>query len=739
MISTSTPMGINQKSLDEVLELIQKPSYKAPTKKNRLTILQTLFNALGLKLDPDAVLFMLSPQRYKLLVSTAGSGKTTVSQVWVLYIQLLLPLVTGKPCFGERILCLVYNDHNVSQMQNTYNKFVAMINAQKITGLEVSGSISAFTMHSFAKFWITQYPTSFGYEMKGPKRAEALESFESEELFRSGILAVGRKFPLPEDLKPGSLVSLYSMAHNLCLDFTSTEMRKLYPELDAVSDEALNLLMKFYNMSKKQLNKYDFVDMLVHFNQMMETEQVVIQHVHSRYDAIVNDEAQDSTPLMMSILKKISKDKFLVSVCDEDQALYEFNGADVRHVLKFTEYFDDSAIFTMTTNRRCRRKIVDASSKLIERNQYRFGKEILHCKEGGEVTKVYYHTELGMISNIITTLSNMTPEQRNNTIVCYRAKANSYLLTEKLEEANITFNVISGHMPFSHAIYRHVEEVLDAVSNLWDPARHLVLYKCLPIYKQDLYDILGWDDKKKEFQDGRTRMHLRSIEWGKYATRETFMRELNVLLEISKMMKEERMKKYMPDLFEMIQKYYWRNELKRKEEEIDQVMTERASIFFSSNMLYENFITFLDRKRSTLKTRSNAKQGVSVSTFHSLKGLQFNHVIITHLDDNIVPSLDTKMYANGMAQQTTEAERRALFVAMTRAIDDLTMYVNIRNPSAFVQELDDAGVFDEQEEKSNPGSAGPMEVFAKPDSTSEEKDKFEKRVGSIFDLFNQGR
>ena len=733
MFETKTPYDIDTWAMEEILKLVQDPAGSLlPPKANRLKIVEILYKALGFDLSPDIALCLVAEPLHQLIISTAGSGKTTLSQIKAFIEKLIRPLTydNNRPLYGRRMLCLVYNDHNVDQMKDTHLRLANKIMAQRIPGFNVDTEISAYTLHSFCSYWKNEYDLDWGL----PKEARALSEYESAEILELCLESVSKRFVIADKPPTASLSRMYTLAHSLLLPYGHPDVRLRFPEVQ-VEDDALEMIFKFYSVMKKKEEVFDFVDLLLFLKTLMEEKPTARTRIQDHYDYVIADEVQDFTPLMMLLLQYIVGDnKPLLAIGDEDQTLYEFNGADVTNVLNFTRFFPKGEIYTMAINRRCAKVIVDASTALISKNTMRFTKKIQSVRPNGKITGIPYHTEDGMIANIISKLQAMPKEVRDDTIICYRERANSYILAEKLEEAGIKFNVLSGHLPFTHELYGHVESVLAMLHSPADAKQHLNLYKVLSLTIGETHALLGWDPKEQEFTDGRTRLHLRNIDWGRYATKKTFMEDVAFLLEVAENMETARLNSYFPRLFELILKYFWRYRMQNKPKDIPlhEAMTERVRHFYNSPLPYEHFFNRLDVRRKNLRNQTYSKQGTTLSTMHGLKGLEYHTCMIVYLDDAIFPSLDSTLYQQGKALEALEAERRLMFVAMTRPKEEEFLYFPIRNPSLFISELEEAGFINQitppgQEVKTM------SQFFDQPKIETKSSDPVANRLQNIFD------
>ena len=115
--------------------------------------------------------------------------------------------------------------------------------------------------------------------------------------------------------------------------------------------------------------------------------------------------------------------------------------------------------------------------------------------------------------------------------------------------------------------------------------------------------------------------------------------------------------------------------------------------FFSVDMTYKEFEVDFAKKTRVIDANVVSERGVTLSTFHKLKGLEFKRVIIMDLDDEIYPNFgridEDKRYTPKMKLELKEDATRLFFVAMTRAIDELYLYYLEDRPSIYINWLQD--------------------------------------------------
>lgn len=162
-MSSDTPVNVMDMSFDEVLKYADTVP-DIPSARVRLNYTKMLYDVLGYELTPDIVLASVSEPQAELVISTAGSGKTTWSQIKGISQKLFRKCKSDKSSkiSGGRILSIVYNVHNVQDMTTRHAQMVGKLMAANIKGLDIDDKINACTMHSFCDFFRRQYIARLG-------------------------------------------------------------------------------------------------------------------------------------------------------------------------------------------------------------------------------------------------------------------------------------------------------------------------------------------------------------------------------------------------------------------------------------------------------------------------------------------------------------------------------------------------------------------------------------------------
>ena len=676
-----TPDNIAELSMKEVYELITPTKPPIPALDRRIAVLQILYDDIfKYDLTPDSMLALASEPKAQLILATAGAGKTTAVQTKIVLEKIL------RGIKGRKVLCLVYNKHNVEQMTRTHEKLVSMVK-RSAPDMSIDDEITAHTMHSFCRKWFIEY--NYLTEYAG---STFMEPFDVNKSFEDILSVVCMKYKKePKKAAAADIASVYTILK---------ETLSSYDECDTIDNfntigypkELVIEVMELYDKGKKRKNKYDYTDMLYGLLTVLQTQDMPRNYIQKRYDFIVADEVQDMTPIMMEILKLIKRDDaHLVCIGDEDQNIYNFRGASIKTILNFEKTFEGAEVFTLATNRRCGSNIVALAWDVINQNEFRYDKSMRSVREGGNIEFRPYQTLEEQLDSIINELKCMSIEELNSTCICYRNRRSSLLLSCLLEKETIPFHVLSGYQPYEHEVYRNFLSVLKILKYPMDREDVMNIYKVIPgLTRKRCNAMVGFNGRT--FKSDAPRKHFYDLDYGVVGKSKQNQGILEYMKYISDHIDTLPMKEYIPELFKIFRKVWWDKKMKYNNTlDEDMMFTEQAYEFFNVDVSFSAFYDDYLLRLRKCQINNQQNMGVALSTFHSLKGLEYKNVYIIDLNDSIFPNFDKidndERYSAVGKQELREAETRLFFVAVTRAKDNLYLYYNKENPSIYIPPL----------------------------------------------------
>ena len=451
---------------------------------------------------------------------------------------------------------------------------------------------------------------------------------------------------------------------------------RLY-ESESLDTDDFRKLFFAYEAFKKEKNKLDFDDMLVETKELLNTNKSVLKTCSNWFDYISVDEFQDTNKLQADIiylLAKTGKGNLCV-VGDDDQSLYKFRAADNRIFKSFTSSFPNARVVRLSTNYRSLPGIIDVSGKLISHNKDRLDKEFQsHRKGKAEIKGISCGTDNSMASIVCDEITELIKkgEDPEEIAVLYRNNNLSEMMVGKLMKSGIGFRISDPPKDF------HKEFLFYDVKNYWQFCNGIenesilksILYHPSRYFKKDYFSGCN------SLEDCSKMLLLEMDEKSLYRNSNQFdmiKRDRKFLSKIKKP------KEFVHALFYGIGYDKWILDYARfigKEPEyffdIMKIIEAEAASFDKM----DDWFSYADGYAQMLQEKKNSSEGVTLSTFHSAKGLEWKYVYIIYADDKFCPS---------RLSDDLEEERRCFYVAMTRAKDVLKI-LWAGNPSPYLYE-----------------------------------------------------
>ena len=675
---------------DKDLIKLARADGNVPNSNARSQIIKIIYEVLGYNLETDLMYFLLDETEKQLCLAPAGGGKTTTMCVKIILQQLWRKVKDDKLIKPNSIVCMVYNKANITDVQNRHAELVYQLRNSKIRGLEVlKPGIKVCTVHSFCQEWVEEYRPYLG--LVGFK----LMSDESSKLnLMSSAVRVNCKKNTQikqENVSPNRLLELYNYLRERMMNYEDMIYTDKYVDLN-LPVEFIKDCFDAYDKVKKMKKQFDFTDSLTKFYELISEHEDALERIKANYEYFTADEVQDLTPIIMEIIKLLTKDKPLVCIGDEDQCVYSFRGANPKNVLNFQKIFTDSRIFLLRTNRRCPEEIVDLARQAIALNKNRFPKDIRSIKNGGSVVFKSYRDRVTEFENVFNIINEMSETERNNTCISYRNSVSCVTIADEFIKRGIHFHILKGLNPFDYPLYTAVRDVMGALSTSFSKKSLCNLYKALPVTRAEMAKFVGYDLEKDKPISGGDYIKMEEIDFGKRGMSASLNNAWKLLLYIRDNMRVLSLQEYFPVLLQNIKDYYWNFRVlnENKDKQVDSVMTNSVINFFMSKKTYAEKNEEYENKLRTIRRDGLNLNGVALSTFHSQKGLEWDNVIMTDLQESIFPQtalIESKGYSDEDREELIETELRLFYVAITRAKKKLWMFYSYDDPTCYVTYL----------------------------------------------------
>lgn len=443
-------------------------------------------------------------------------------------------------------------------------------------------------------------------------------------------------------------------------------------------------LLQVYEIYEAVLNRegaVDFGELILRTYEMLLNNEPIRQHYQDRFKFILVDEFQDTNRLQYKFLKLLAghgeqgrKPNAVFAVGDDDQSIYAFRGANVGNMKDFIRDFQIGEPIRLEQNYRSQGNILDAANFLISNNNDRLGKNLWTQAGKGELIRVFNAGDEAeeaafVVDNIKDFIRN--GEDLREIAILYRSNAQSRALETELTKRGVKYTVYGGLRFFDRAEIKNALAYLRLAENTSDDSAFMRVVN-VPARGIGAKTVENLIDLARENQ-------VSLFEATQFLTGAS----ANKVRVFTDIINDIRSKKFSLPLTSLINYSVQRSGLKALYESDEngaerlenlEELTSSAAAFLSqegfdgdSTETSDNLSPLtLFLSQATLEAGDNqAKAGeeaVQLMTIHASKGLEFNNVFITGLENGLFPH-DKCLNEPKELQE----ERRLMYVAITRA------------------------------------------------------------------------
>ncbi len=443
------------------------------------------------------------------------------------------------------------------------------------------------------------------------------------------------------------------------------------------SDGYNKRFIEFYQAYDEQCQRegvVDFGELLLRSVELLKRNTNLRDHYRMRFRHVLIDEFQDTNPLQYEWIKQLSGESTAVfAVGDDDQSIYAFRGADVANMQHFEREFRVANLIKLEQNYRSCGHILDAANAMIRNNAQRLGKNLWTDAGEGEQLRVLEAASDGLEAQwLIDEIKDLIGQgmSRSEMAILYRSNAQSRVIEHGLFNAGIPYRVFGGLRFFERAEVKHALAYLRLMENPHDDTSFLRVVN-FPTRGIGARSIEALQDKAAQakislysavpFLEGKAGTVLSSftrlIESMRFEGQNARLDELvGMVIEKSGLVAHYQAEKEGRERVENLQELV--NAAAAFVSEEGERVTDDGEIQMPP------LVAFLTH--ASLEAGDNQAQegqdAIQLMTVHSAKGLEFNVVFITGLEEGLFPHENSMAEANGL-----EEERRLMYVAITRA------------------------------------------------------------------------
>ena len=608
-----------------------------------------------------------------MVIAGAGSGKTRVLTYRIAYM-----LARGVNPY--RILALTFTNKAAAEMRGRIVNLV---------GGDVAKAVTMGTFHSVFYRILRAEADKLGYT----HNVTVYDTDDSKSLIKNIVKDMNLD---PKIYAPNYVLNRISMAKsNLLSAQEYAENAEIQAADRTAGKPRIAEIFAAYNIRLKNADAMDFDDLLYYMNVLLRDFPDMLYKYQNRYNYILVDEYQDTNFAQYLIVKKLAAiNQNICVVGDDAQSIYAFRGANIQNILNFRRDYPNAKIFKLEQNYRSTQNIVNAANAIIKYNKDQMPKEVWTDNESGEkinlIRSASDNDEAYAVANAIFETKMNQHAANKQFAILYRTNIQSRTLEEAMVKRHIPYKIYGGLSFYKRKEIKDVLAYFRLTINHFDEEslRRVINYPMRGIGDTTVSRIAAaanesgahfWDvvsepqlfnlgvngptmNRLVEFADmirGFTAQlqNTNAYELGK---------QIVIKTGIAKILKENTDEKERVDHVEELLDAMKGFTEKEPESNFDEATGEIIEDYFPSLDHFMESIALLSDDEEN--KAGEEEDVVKLMTIHSAKGLEFDYVFITGLEENLFPS---SLCVN--SRQEMEEERRLFYVALTRARKQVTL------------------------------------------------------------------
>ncbi|WP_448719914.1 ATP-dependent helicase [Microbacterium natoriense] len=690
----------------------------------------------------DDLLAGLNPQQLEavtyrgpalLIVAGAGSGKTSVLT------RRIASLLRAREAWPSQILAITFTNKAAGEMRERVEQLVG----EAARGMWIS------TFHSACVRILRREAEQFGFT----KSFTIYDSGDSRALIKR---LVKEHEADAYGLTPASIQGRISKLKNELSD------AEAYARQANMSDPAERIFVELFADYQRQLQKanaFDFDDLIGQTVYLFRAFPEVANTYRRRFRHILVDEYQDTNHAQYALIHELTRpasgdapDPYasngmmifepettpelagasLTVVGDSDQSIYAFRGADIRNISEFERDFPGARVVLLEQNYRSTQNILSAANAVIGNNFDRKDKKLWSDKGDGDkiigFTGYSQHDEAQFVADEIESLRR-AGYPYSEMAVFYRTNSQSRALEEIFIRSAVPYKIMGGTKFYERAEIKDALAYLVAVAN---PADEMAVRRILNKPRRGIGDVSETAIARFAEEHGITFRQALSVpgELGFGPKIQAAIAQLDaVLAEATEIMLPASGELPPPSsvadgLVVLLSKSGYLDALRASRDPQDEARVENLDEFvavardFARNNPEGTIVDFLTEVAlvSDADDLDDESGSVSLMTMHTAKGLEYDAVFVTGVEEDLIPHRISAGEPGG-----PQEERRLFYVGITRARKRLHLSlamtraqfgeVTVAMPSRFLQEIP-AGLIDWRQSPGDVNSRGGMQSRA---------------------------
>ena len=622
-------------------------------------------------LNANQIEAVLDDSKYLRIVAGAGSGKTRVLTLRIVH------LIEEENVYPNKILAITFTNKAANEMKERIRQMLQ----NEVTQPWIS------TIHSLCVRILREDITCMGW----PKNFTVLDADDQKTILKEAY----KQIQIDANTYPfGSMLDYIS--NNKGAEISVDRAFELAGDFSG--DKTKAEVYKYYVKRQNDMYALDFDDLILWVVRMFKTYSEVLTKWQNRFSYIHVDEFQDIDKIQYKLIKQLTGPfNHLYVVGDPDQTIYSWRGADVNIIMNFEKDFKGVKTIMLNENYRSTSCILNGANSVIRNNKNRLDKELFTSRTSNEKITHFASAsdeyEAAYVANKISEL-HRNGKAYKDIAVLYRSNYLSRSIEKALLDQRIPY-IIYGGLRFYDR-----QEVKDALCYLRlvvigdDLALQRVINKPKRGIGNKTMELIA-DTARNENKTMLEVLETENIFSGKAkVTLNDFVNKVNRWKKMAESKKIETFALFETILDEsgykaMLEEDHETDRLENLKELIDDIKEFTENYPDSSLDEYLQQVSLYGDREETM-----SGDYIQLMTVHAAKGLEFDTVFVTDMNDGIFPN----ERAMNEGSRGVEEERRLAYVAFTRAKNKLYLteaggfsfiLQRARQTSRFIKEIDD--------------------------------------------------
>ena len=619
------------------------------------------------KLNPPQQQAVTLPPVHALILAGAGSGKTRVLTTRIAW------LISTNQAGPHNLLAVTFTNKAAREMTSRLSAMIPI----NIRSLWIG------TFHGLCNRMLRAHYR----EASLPQTFQILDSADQLSAIKrllKNLNVDDEKYP-PREL-------MYFINHHKEQGIRSSQAEAF----DANTRRRVELYAEYETQCQRE-GVVDFAELLLRCYELLQRNEPLRRHYQSRFRHILVDEVQDTNKLQYAWLKLLAGDKTETPACifavgDDDQSIYAFRGAEVGNMRDFERDYARDNVIRLEQNYRSHGNILNAANAIIKNNSDRLGKNLWTDAGNGEPIRVYAaHSDFDEASFVVDELRNLVREgtARDQIALLYRSNAQSRVLEHQLFTQGVPYRVYGGLRFFERQEVKHALAYLRLLGNPDDDTAFLrvVNFPARGIGARTLENLQGL-----AHQMNSSLYNAAASLGGKGgANVSQFVLMIETIRQETRSLRLQELVDHVLERSGLRNHYQAEKEGQDRLENLDELINAAAAFDPADYLVVDNIDNLnpddlivestnpISNKEHDIEAvmasflahaslesgehqAGEGQEAVQLMSVHAAKGLEFDVVFITGLEQGLFPHDNALQDRNGV-----EEERRLMYVAVTRA------------------------------------------------------------------------